>query len=180
VSATISRRRQLPLGKGRAYGLKQGQKSHLVVEPSTDFAAFMAIEEELLRTRHNAKPTHNAAELALLAGRFPDNIRMFVIRRGHEMLGGVVIYETARVAHTQYIGASEEGRRLSALDLIFHHLTQEHYVGKDYFDFGISSDQGGLHLNAGLMKYKESYGARATVFDWYSLDPANASPDCNS
>jgi hypothetical protein len=170
VSATIDRHRRLPLSKGRTWALKQGVKSGLEVEPSSDFTAFMAIEEELLRTRHNARPTHNASELALLAGRFPDNIRLFVIRRGGDMLAGVVIYETARVAHTQYIGASDEGRRLGALDLIFQYLIHERYADKDYFDFGISSEEHGRHLNAGLMKNKESYGARATVFDWYSLD----------
>ena len=37
----------------------------------------------------------------------------------------------------------------------------------------ISTEDGGRQLNAGLMRNKESYGARATVFDWYALDPAN-------
>ncbi|TKW76084.1 MAG: GNAT family N-acetyltransferase, partial [Bradyrhizobium icense] len=173
VSATIDRRERLPFSKGRSWALKQGGKSALAVEPSTDFAGFMAVEEEMLRIRHNAKPTHNAAELALLAGRFPDNIRLFVVRRDEEMLAGVVIYETARVAHTQYIGTSEEGRRTGALDLIFQHLIHVRYADKDYFDFGISTENGGRHLNTGLMRNKESYGARATVFDWYALDSAN-------
>ncbi len=145
-----------------------------MVEPSTDFDAFMAIQEEVLRTRHNARPTHSATELALLAGRFPGNIRLFVVRQGNEMLGGVVIYETTRVAHTQYIAASEEGRRLGALDLIFQHLIHERYADRDHFDFGISSEDRGRRLNAGLIKNKESYGARATVFDWYAFDPAVA------
>ena len=47
----------------------------------------------------------------MLAGRFPENIRLFAARRDTAMLAGVVIYETARVAHTQYIGAGEEGRK---------------------------------------------------------------------
>jgi GNAT acetyltransferase-like protein len=174
VSATIGRHQRLPFSKGRAHAQNQAEKSGLVVEPSTDFEAFMTVQEEILRTRHNARPTHSAAELALLAGRFPDNIRLFVVRRGIEMLGGVVIYETARVAHTQYIGASEAGRRLGALDLIFRYLIHERYAEKDYFDFGISGEDGGRHLNAGLMRNKESYGARATIFDWYAFDPAAA------
>jgi hypothetical protein len=152
----------------------QAEKAGLKVEPSTDFDTFMTIQEEILWTRHNAKPTHTARELALLAGRFPDNIRLFVVRRDAEMLGGVVIYETARVAHTQYIGASEEGRRLGALDLIFQHLIHERYADKDHFDFGISSSDNGRHLNAGLIRNKETYGARVTVFDWYAINPTAA------
>lgn len=130
VSATIGRHQRLPLSRGRAHAQSQAGKSGLVVEPSTDFNGFMAIQEEVLRTRHNARPTHNSAELALLAGRFPHNIRLFVVHRGIAMLGGVVIYETARVAHTQYIDASEEGRRLGALDLIFKHFDSRTLCGQ--------------------------------------------------
>jgi hypothetical protein len=135
VSATISARQRLPFSKGRAHGRNQAEKSGLVVEPSTDFDAFMAIQEEVLRTRHNARPIHSATELALLAARFPGNIRLFVVRRGVEMLGGVVIYETTRVAHTQYIAASEEGRRLGALDLIFQHLISRTLCRQGSFRF---------------------------------------------
>jgi hypothetical protein len=174
VSATIDRHARLPFSKGRNWALKQAARNDLEVTQSIDFAAFMAIEEDLLHWKHDARPTHSAAEIAMLAGRFPDNIKLFAAGRGGQMLAGVVIYETARVAHTQYIGASEEGRKLGALDLIFQHLIHDRYAAKGYFDFGISTEDGGRHLNAGLIKNKESYGARATVFDWYSLDLSEA------
>ncbi|MDB5580923.1 MAG: hypothetical protein JWR80_6099 [Bradyrhizobium sp.] len=170
VSAVIDRHARLPFSKGRAWSLKQAARSGLTVEECADFATFMVIEEDLLQARHGARPAHNAAELAMLAGRFPDNIRLFAARRGGEMLAGVVIYETAVVAHTQYIGANEEGRKLGALDLICQYLLSERYVSKHYFDFGISNEDDGLYLNSGLIRNKESYGARATVFDRYSLD----------
>jgi hypothetical protein len=172
VSAAIDRDTRLPFSKGRASGLKQAGRHGLTVEQSTDFSAFMAIEEEVLQARHNASPTHSAAEIETLAARFPGNIKLFAARRGMEMLAGVVIYETERVAHTQYIGAGEEGRRLGALDLIFQYLINDHYSAKEYFDFGTSSKDHGRDLDAGLIQNKESYGARATVLDWYSLDPS--------
>jgi hypothetical protein len=180
VSATIDRDTRLPFSKGRIWALKQAARNELEVQQCLDFAAFMAIEEDLLHTRYDTRPTHTAAELTSLAGHFPDNIKLFAARRGADMLAGVVIYETARVAHTQYIGASDEGRKLGALDLILQHLIHDRYAGKDYFDFGISTEDDGRYLNAGLMKNKESYGARATVFDRYSLDlskPQDLAPD---
>ena len=170
VSATIARAARLPFSKGRAWALKQAGKHGLTVEQSKDFSAFMAIEEALLRTRHDATPTHSAAELELLASRFPDNIKLFAARRDGKMLAGVVIYETARVAHTQYIGAGEEGRKTGALDLIFQYLINDRYAAREYFDFGISNEDEGRYLNAGLIQNKESYGARAVVFDRYSID----------
>jgi hypothetical protein len=180
VSATIGKEARLPPSKGRAWMLKQAGKHGLAVQPSSDFTSFMAIEEELLRTRYDAQPTHSAAELAMLAGQFPENIKLFVAGRDGRMLAGVVIYETSRVAHTQYMGASPEGRQCGALDLILQYLIEHRYVDRSYFDFGISNEDNGRYLNAGLIKNKESYGARATVLDWYALDlaaPRNGLPE---
>jgi hypothetical protein len=176
VSAVIDRDARLPFSKGRNWALKQAAKGGLSVAQSKDFSAFMAIEEELLRTRHDAKPAHSAAELELLAGRFPENIKLFAARRDAQMLAGVVVYETAGVVHTQYIGAGEEGRKLGALDLILEYLIDDHYADRKYFDFGISSEDEGRYLNTGLIQNKESYGARAVVFDRYSIDLSAPAP----
>ena len=46
------------------------------------------------------------------------------------------------------------------------------YRDKRYFDFGISTEDGGRQPNWGLIANKESYGARATTFDFYELDIA--------
>ena len=142
--------------------LKQAGKHDLAVQPSDDFASFMAIEERLLRTRHNARPTHNAQELAMLAGRFPENIRLFAASRGTAMLAGVVIDETARVARTQHI-VPARGRGCGALDLIFRYLIEDRYAATDHFDFGTPNEDNGRYLNEGLIKNKESYGVRAML-----------------
>ena len=170
MSATIDRRTRLPFSKGRNWSFNQARKHGLSVEQETDFSVFMEIEEELLSAKYDARPAHTAAEMTLLASRFPSNIKLFAARKDSEMLAGVIVYETERVSHTQYIGSREEGRRLGALDLILRHLIQDRYFNKDYFDFGISTEQGGRYLNVRLAENKQSYGARATVYDWYSLD----------
>ena len=41
---------------------------------------------------------------------------------------------------------------------------------RDRFEFGISTTEGGRSLNEGLARNKESYGARAVVFDWYEVE----------
>ena len=48
-------------------------------------------------------------------------------------------------------------------------LQREVYPDKSYFDFGISTVENGRTLNANLIHNKESYGARATVYDFYEL-----------
>ncbi len=48
-------------------------------------------------------------------------------------------------------------------------LLNEVYRDKPYFDFGVSTVDNGRTLNASLIQNKESYGARATVYDFYEL-----------
>ena len=58
------------------------------------------------------------------------------------------------------------------MDCVFDGLLNETYAGKPYFDFGISTEDQGRHLNVGLIEYKESYGARAVAYDWYEVEAA--------
>ena len=83
----------------------------------------MEIETAALLARHGLLPVHTAEELALLAGRFPRNIRLFTGSLAGELVGGVVVYETPWVAHAQYIGATDDGRAAGVTDAIVDHLS---------------------------------------------------------
>jgi len=169
ISSAIDVKQKLPFSKGRKYEIKQAQKHGLEVRQSGDFQTFMPIEEQVLREKHDLKPVHTAAELELLAGRFPENIKLFAAYRKDEMLAGVIIYESGNVAHAQYIAANDEGKQTGALDLILYFLINDYYAAKKYFDFGISTEDDGRELNAGLIANKEGFGARAVVYDFYEL-----------
>ncbi len=60
--------------------------------------------------------------------------------------------------------------KLGAMDYLLDALVNNVYVGKPYVDFGISMIEGGRKLNAELVRNKESFGARATVYDFYELN----------
>ncbi len=75
--------------------------------------------------------------------------------RGEQMLAGVLVYESKSVAHAQYISSTDEGRETGAPDLLLDYLISEQYSAKRYFDFGISTEQSGRHLNKGLMTTKK-------------------------
>jgi hypothetical protein len=166
---------RLAYSKGRKWYIQQAKKQGLEVSCSDDFATFMKIEEEVLRDKYQVSPVHSAAELTLLAGRFPDHIKLFAAFRQGEMLAGVIVYEHPSVAHAQYISANGEGKKLGALDVILNYLLEDYYKDKAYFDFGISTEKGGQYLNAGLIQNKESFGGRAVVHDFYRvpLEPVN-------
>ena len=169
LSTTIALKNRLPYAKGRKWSINKAKKAGLIVKLSMDFETFMAIEEYVLRNYHDTKPVHSVAEIRLLAQRFPENIKLFAAYRKSEMLAGVVVYETAQVAHAQYIAATDEGREVGASDLVLDHLIRDVYADKMYFDFGISTEKGGYQLNSGLSLYKENFGGRAIAYDWYEL-----------
>jgi hypothetical protein len=173
LSSTISPARRPRPTKGRRSATKRASGS-IHVERSFDFGAFMALEEALLLERHGTKPTHSAEELQLLATLFPQNIKLFVAAEAATLLAGVVVYETEVVAHAQYIGASEQGRTRGAVDAIIAYLLDAEYRDKRYLDFGISTERGGRFLNPGLVRNKESYGARGVAYDRYELDLGHA------
>ncbi|MFL6231267.1 MAG: GNAT family N-acetyltransferase [Pyrinomonadaceae bacterium] len=170
IATTIEMGERLHFSKGRKWSIKQARKAGLRVERSHDFRAFMAMEEALLASKYDVRPTHTGAELELLASRFPEEIKLFTAGNSGEMLAGIVVYEYGRVAHAQYISASDEGKRTGALDLILDHLINDYYAGTRYFDFGISTEEGGRYLNAGLIENKQSFGGRAVVHDFYEWD----------
>jgi hypothetical protein len=168
VSSAILMQDRITFSKGRKSEIKKG--AHLTVSQTDDFDTFMQIEEQVLRERHNKKPVHTAAELASLARAFSNNIKLFAAHNAGQMLGGVVIYEDEVVAHAQYISANAEGKCSGAQDVILDYLINQYYRDKKYFDFGISTEDESRYLNLGLQQNKESYGARAIVYDFYKLD----------
>ena len=169
LSTTIDLKNSLPYSKGRKWSINKARKAGLVVRPSADFESFMAIEEYVLSKYHGTKPVHSAAEIRMLAERFPQNIQLFGAFQNSRMIAGVIVYADGPVAHTQYISSTDEGREVGASDLVLDHLIREVYSDRTYFDFGISTEQGGHHLNSGLALYKENFGGRAIAYDWYEL-----------
>jgi hypothetical protein len=172
ISSAILLTDKLSFSKGRKWALKQAEKHGLEVRKSDDFGAFMAIEEQVLGQKHDLRPVHTAEEIQMLAGRFPDNIKLFSAYYDTEMLAGVVMYESDNVAHAQYMAANDDGKRKGALDVVLDYLINDYYRDKKYFDFGISTEDDGRYLNSGLIENKQSFGARAIVHDFYEISLA--------
>jgi GNAT acetyltransferase-like protein len=170
ISTSIPAGAAAPYTKGRKYSINKGRKARVQTERSLDYVEFMAVEEAILASRHGVRPVHTHAEMQLLAGRFPDNIKLYVARESGSILAGVIIYESDRVAHAQYIATTERGRELCALDVIVDDLLRLEFAAKSWFDFGISTEEQGRILNVGLSENKESYGGRAVMYDSYDID----------
>ena len=92
---------------------------------------------------------------------------LYEARQEGTLLAGVLVYDFERVVHTQYLAASNEGRRLNALSLLLADLMGGIYAGRQYFSLGISTEQEGRVLNGGLVAQKEYFGARTVAHDFY-------------
>lgn len=170
ASSAICLKNRLRFSRDKQRRIKLARKNELVVKESNEFTAFMSLMEGLVQSKYKAKPTHTGDELNLLASRFPDNIKLFAVFESEEMLAGVVTYENKNVIHTQYIGSVGQGQEKNATELIISYLINEYGSNKEYFDFGISTEQNGRYLNASLAYFKESFGARAVMYDFYEVN----------
>jgi Acetyltransferase (GNAT) domain len=176
VSASIDCRNALKIQGNRMEGVKKAEKQGLYVEAGQKFKPFWnKILIPNLQQRHNAKPVHSLEEIELLASRFPNNITQFNVMKDGKIVAGATIFVSKQVAHVQYISANEDKQQLGSLDFLFHHLITSTYREKEYFDFGVSNENQGKNINQGLQYWKECFGARSIVHEFYEVNTANHS-----
>lgn len=167
VSSVVCRESPVRWRRIRTCGAEKAVSAGVTIKHETDPHIFWDILTTNLRDKYNASPVHNVEEITLLMSRFPDNIKLFTAEKDGLTLGGVLLYVTDTVAHTQYISASEEGKQAHALDLLFRELMQTYLSDHRYFDFGTSTEDNGRVLNEQLIYQKEGFGGRAVCYDTY-------------
>jgi hypothetical protein len=170
VSSTLDLSNRPSYSRLRVRCLKKALMSGVTITRSSNPAEFWGVLAEVLHSQHNTSPVHSLDEIKMLMSRFPDNIKLYTAALHGQTLAGCLVFETSRCIHAQYLASTAKGRDLGALDSIIDHLIADIYAGKRYFDFGISNEQSGQHLNIGLSNYKESFGARAVAHDFYELN----------
>ena len=170
VTSTINLGNRIFFRRDRHRHINTAIKRGLSVIETNDFQTFWKILEDNLERQHSVKPVHTGEEILHLQSKFPENIRLFASYMDGDIQAGVVMYESNQVAHVQYSACNEAGKRTGALDLIFDWLIDYYSPKKKYFDFGISTEKEGKFLNEGLIFFKEGFGARAVVHDFYAVN----------
>lgn len=170
VSTTIDLKEcKIKLPKGRKAQISRAKREGILVELSTDFATFIALENQVLGKYHQTKAVHTPEELALLYHYFPENIRLYSAIYNNEMVAGVLLFVYENLIHTQYMASSDFARNNGGLDLIIATIIEEYKGTKQYLDFGISTEDNSKYLNNGLISQKESFGGRSVMYDFYEL-----------
>ena len=174
ISSTIYTQNKLSIQQNRIQGKRKGKKYNLIIKEEESFDTFWnEILIPNLSKKYNTDPTHSLKEISLLKSRFPRNIRQFNVYYKNEVVAGATIFETRTVAHTQYISANNDKQKLGSLDYLFEYLINVTFKDKMYFDFGTSNQNSGKQINKGLQFWKEGFGARGIVHDFYKVDLKN-------
>ena len=172
LSSCIDLAHPLPVSERRRRALKKAQRAGLTLDTGAHLAdELWPVLEANLAQRHGQKPVHSLPEMRMLLERFPQAIRVHVARLEKQVIAGTVLFIAGRVRHTQYIASNALGHETGALDLVFDRQIQEaRDMNAQFFDFGISNEDGGRSLNLGLHRFKSEFGAGGAVHEFYEID----------
>lgn len=171
LSCAIDLEHRLQPSRRRQRGLKKAQQKNVVIKENFEFISFFwGILTENLIEKHNLNPVHRIQEILHLQALFPTNIKLIVALVQDKVEAGVILFDTPNVSHAQYIGSSIVGHEVSALEAIFEFcISKSSEQKKRYFNFGISTEQEGQHLNHGLYQFKSEFGGGGIIQEFYQL-----------
>ena len=170
VSCAIELTGKPQLTKGKKWSIKKAAKmDDLEIKESEDLAQFWSLLNDLLDKKYGKRPVHNLKEIRSLKISFPNQIKLFGVHHKGELIGGSLMFENGKTVHTQYIASNDHCREIGGLDALFSFLISKQYAERRFFNFGISNDKEGWYLNEGLTSFKEGFGARAIVHDFYRI-----------
>ena len=168
VSSTIIPDRPVKWKRDRHYAANKARTNGIIVRQTDDFPSFWAILSDNLMSKFGAKPVHTLQEITLLHERFPENIQLWAAYAPDgQMLAATVLYIFKHVVHAQYISASEEGKRLHAVDGLFDQLLHNTFTDVSFFNLGTSNMPHSSDLHDSLIYQKEGFGGRAVCYDTY-------------
>ncbi len=169
LSAVIRLDQRINFSELRKRAIRKSTKQGIEVREGEFFNEFHQLLRQVV-SKFGSEPVHSKEELELLKARFPNNIRLFGAFNREKLLAGTVIYDFGHIVHTQYLASSDEGRETGALDFLLAQLIENTFTSRQYFSFGISTEQDGKYLNEGLIFQKEGFGARGVVNDFYEWE----------
>lgn len=157
--------------KRRRRGLEKALKYGVQIKEGVDFVKdFWKLLEDNLARKIGALPVHSLNEIIYLHSLFPKNIEFVVGLYEHEVVAGIVLFSGPKVLRAQYIGSSQLGNQICALDLLFEHcLKKAQLQSASYFDFGTSNQNEGQYLKASLYQFKSEFGGGGVVQEFYEI-----------
>lgn len=168
ISSVILLKEKIKFSESKKQAVTKCIKLNIQFKENDNFEEYWVLLTDVL-SKFETTPVHSLEEITKLKNHFPDKIRLFEARNEDELLAGIVIYDYDGVVHTQYMANSQGGRKIGALDYINYKLITGIYSKKEYYSFGISTENQGKDLNSGLIQQKEMMGGRGIAIDFYEI-----------
>ncbi len=155
--------------QGKRTDVHNCQKRGLYVRKLTSFLEIAQLHELLGKTlrRYNMVPIHTAEELYdFQTVRLQEECECFGVFEKEKMVAASMMFyfKKVGVAHTQYLCADPDYRRLSPMTYLYYAmLTEMRQRGYKKVSWGIGTEKMGLYINEGLVKNKEYYGSKHSI-----------------
>jgi len=166
---------KIEISRVRKRGIETGKKHDLkIIEEATFDTFWNELLLPNLKSKYNTNPVHSIKEITYLKSKFPNLIKQFNVYFEDKLVGGVTVFITKNVIHPQYIAGNAAFNTLyGGLDFLYQHLITTVFPDEKYFDFGISNENRGRNVNESLHYWKESFGARTIVQNFYEIETKN-------
>lgn len=160
----VNLNKELRFSSKKTAGYRNGKfdKFNLVV--NHDFNSYwnLVLKPRLL-DKYNSKPVHSLSEINLLASRFPDQIKQYLVYSDDKLLAGVTFFIKDTIVKSQYAAATVNGMKTRALEYLYVEAIRSFkHSGLQYLDFGHVNDRDGV-INKGLKRFKEELGASSQL-----------------
>lgn len=172
ASTVIDLRAPIKMTKGRKAQISRARREGVIVKrlvTKEEYATFMKLENNVLKSRHGVRAVHSADEMHLLYTRFPGQICLLGAFLDENLIAGTILFVYDQAVHTQYMAASDTAREIGALDLTIATAIEQYSESKLWFDFGTSTEGDGTYLNEGLISQKEGFGGRTNVYEQWKI-----------
>ena len=170
ISSCIFQNNKLKFSESRKSGIRKAIFNKLTFHTSNEFDIFWILLSENLLLNHGSLPVHTIQEITNLHLKFPNNIKLYLVKHDDRLIGGSVLFIMENIVHVQYISANEEGKELGALDFLFDRLINIELHHLPIFDFGQSTENSGKYLNENLIFQKEGFGGRGVIYETYKYE----------
>lgn len=138
----------------------------LEISLSEDYNQFWCVLEKCLIERHGQLPVHDIDSITKLRENLGnDKVHLFAAHYQSKLIGGVVVFNFGdQVLHCQYIASDFEYNHLNPVHAIVDYLIYwGNKKGVKYLNLGMANEDSGKKINAGLFRFKESFGGRGIL-----------------
>ena len=111
-----------------------------------------------LNLKYEIEPVHSLNDITYLCSKFPDQIRIHAAIHEGKVIAGAITLKSKFALHIQYLGASKDGKRLRAQDLLVYELNNLSNNEMLNLSFGKSTSGKNADLNSNLYNFKKEFG----------------------